>query len=61
MAQLREAVTSVVQGRLLKIIEATKRMKQADAKWLIEHACTKDMRLLADRIEKISETQDAAE
>jgi hypothetical protein len=60
MAQEREAATSVVQSRLLKIIEATKRMKQADAIWLLDHACTKDMRLLADRIEQIAKTPDAA-
>jgi hypothetical protein len=60
MAQEREAVTSVVQSRLLKIIEAAKRMKQADAQWLLEHACTKDMRLLADKIDKIAQTPDAA-
>lgn len=54
MAQEREAVTSVVQSRLLKIIEAAKRMEKADAEWLLEHACTKDMRLLADKIDAIA-------
>jgi hypothetical protein len=59
MAQEREAVTSVVQSRLLKIIEATKRMKQADAQWLIAHACPSDMRALADKIDKVAATPDA--
>jgi hypothetical protein len=59
MAQEREAVTSVVQSRLLKCIEAVKRMKQADAIWLQEHACPKDMRSLADKIDQIAKTPDA--
>lgn len=59
MAQEKEAVTSVVQSRLLKIIEATKRMKQADATWLIEHAVHKDLRTLAEKIEKRAATPDA--
>jgi hypothetical protein len=51
MAQEREAVTSVVQSRLLKIIEATKRMKKADAEWLVDHAVHKDLQTLAKKIE----------
>lgn len=59
MAQDREAVTSVIQSRLLKCIEATKRMKQADAIWLQAHACPNDLRELADKIDKISKQPDA--
>lgn len=59
MAQEREAVTSVVQSRLLKIIEATKRMKQADAVWLQAHACPADLRGLADRIDKVAKEKDS--
>jgi len=60
MAQDREAVTSVVQSRLLKIIEAFKRMSQEDAIWLTDHAVQKDLRTLADRIEKRAKTPDAS-
>lgn len=59
MAQEREAVTSIVQSRLLKIIEATKKMQQADAVWLLDHAVNKDLRLLAEKIEKTAKTPDA--
>lgn len=58
MAQEKEAVTSVVQSRLLKIIEATKRMKQADGIWLMDHAVHKDLRLLADKVEAIAKNPD---
>ena len=56
MAQEKEAVTSVVQSRLLKIIEATKRMEPDDARWLTDHAVHKDLRTLADKIEKTANT-----
>lgn len=59
MAQDREAVTSVVQSRLLKIIESMKRCKQADAQWLVAHACPADLRVLADKIDHIAKTPDA--
>jgi hypothetical protein len=54
MAQEREPVTSVVQGRLLKMIDATKRMTKDDAIWLTEHATHKDLRALADKIEEVA-------
>lgn len=60
MAQDKEPVTSVVQGRLLKIIETRKRMKQADAQWLIDHAVHKDLRQFADLIEQKAKTPDVA-
>jgi hypothetical protein len=59
MAQEREAVTSVVQSRLLKIIEATKKMKQADAQWLLEHAVDKDLLTLAGKIQARAKAPDA--
>ena len=59
MAQEKPPVTTVVQGRLLNIIDAVKRAKQQDAIWLAEHAVPKDLRLLADRIEAIAKTPDA--
>lgn len=55
----REAVTSVVQSRLLKIIEATKKMKNADAQWLLEHAVDKDLLTLAAKIQAKAKTADA--
>jgi hypothetical protein len=59
MPQEREAVTSVVQSRLLKIIEGMKRAKQADAIWLVAHACPADLRALADKIDHLAKTPDA--
>lgn len=58
MAQEKEPVTSVVQGRLLKILETKKRMKQADAIWLVKHACPEDLRTFADAIEQKAKTPD---
>jgi hypothetical protein len=58
MAQEKEPVTSVVQGRLLKILETKKRMKQADAAWLVDHACHKDLRAFADFIENRAKQTD---
>ena len=54
MAQEREPATSVIQGRLLKMIDATKRMTRDDAIWLVEHATHKDLRSLADKIEEVA-------
>jgi hypothetical protein len=54
MPQEREPATSVIQGRLLKMIDATKRMSKEDAIWLIEHATHKDLRALADKIEEVA-------
>jgi hypothetical protein len=58
MAQEKEPVTSVVQGRLLKILETKKRMKMADAAWLIDHATHKDLRAFADFIENRAKQPD---
>jgi hypothetical protein len=59
MAQEKPAVTTVVQSRLLNIIDAVKRAKQQDGIWLTEHAVHKDLRLLADKIEQLAKTPDA--
>jgi hypothetical protein len=58
MAQEREAVTSVVQSRLLKIIEAGKRMAKADALWLQAHAVPADLRAAADKIDQLAKAPD---
>lgn len=58
MAQDKEPVTSVVQGRLLKILETKKRMKQADAIWLQKHATPDDLRAFADAIDQRAKTPD---
>jgi hypothetical protein len=58
MANDKEPVTSIVQGRLLKILETVKRMKQADAIWLQKHATPDDLRAMADRIDLIAKTPD---
>lgn len=60
MAQDKEPVTSVVQGRLLKILETKKRMKQADAIWLQTHATPDDLRAFADAIDQRAKTPDAS-
>jgi hypothetical protein len=58
MAQEKAPVTSIVQSHLLKIIESKKRMNNADAVWLVNHACPADLREAADFIEKKSKQPD---
>jgi hypothetical protein len=59
MAQEKEPVTSVIQGRLLKMLETKKRMKQLDAMWLQKHATPDDLRQLADYIDSRAKQPDA--
>lgn len=51
MSVEREAPESIIQGRLLKIINATQKLTPTGAQWLQAHAVPADLRKQADLID----------